>query len=176
MFKSSPFASAFGGGGFPGGARLGGFGGKPGEALKSGKPARPFGAPESDAEDEEEEGEGKEGSADESNAGGEEGAEEDDEGRETSKDGEGEGGREEGKASDERKKPRLQKSKHIIPCRLLSDRVVFRVTRMLTDNPHQQSSLTTAKDRKSRSSRCAPRCTSWRRASGGRSAAEACSR
>ncbi|KAK3688155.1 hypothetical protein B0T22DRAFT_146840 [Podospora appendiculata] len=48
----SPFASTFGGSAL-GGPRLGGFG-KPGDALKSDKPARPFGAPESDAEEEDE--------------------------------------------------------------------------------------------------------------------------
>ncbi|KAK0714607.1 hypothetical protein B0H67DRAFT_553291 [Lasiosphaeris hirsuta] len=62
---SKPFGGSFGGGGF-GGSTFGGstFGGsslsalstfgKPGGALKSGKPAKPFGAPDSDAEDDSE--------------------------------------------------------------------------------------------------------------------------
>ncbi|KAK0671111.1 hypothetical protein QBC41DRAFT_363511 [Cercophora samala] len=61
VFKSSPFGSAFGGASAlsGGGARLTNFG-KPGEALKSGKPAKPFGAPESDAEEDEKDEDGEE--------------------------------------------------------------------------------------------------------------------
>lgn len=61
VFKSSPFGSAFGGASAlsGGGARLTNFG-KPGEALKSGKPAKPFGAPESNAEESEKDEDGEE--------------------------------------------------------------------------------------------------------------------
>ncbi|ESA43064.1 hypothetical protein GE21DRAFT_6610 [Neurospora crassa] len=62
-FNSASSGSVFGGGfssGFGGsalgGAKLTSFGGKPGETLMSSKPAKPFGAPESDAEESEEEG------------------------------------------------------------------------------------------------------------------------
>ncbi|KAH6856776.1 hypothetical protein B0I37DRAFT_368320 [Chaetomium sp. MPI-CAGE-AT-0009] len=57
VFKSSPFASAFGGSALSG-PRLN-FG-KPGEVLKSDKPAKPFGAPDSDAEDDKSEEESNE--------------------------------------------------------------------------------------------------------------------
>ncbi|KAK0735919.1 hypothetical protein B0T21DRAFT_289846 [Apiosordaria backusii] len=71
-FKSSPFGSAFGGGSaLGGGARLTNFS-KPGEALKSGKPAKPFGAPESDAEDEDKEEDGEEENGEGAGADGEE--------------------------------------------------------------------------------------------------------
>ncbi|KAK4204079.1 hypothetical protein QBC40DRAFT_217661 [Triangularia verruculosa] len=60
VFKSSPFGSSFGGASaLSGGPRLTSFG-KPGEALKSGKPAKPFGAPESDAEDDDKDEDGEE--------------------------------------------------------------------------------------------------------------------
>lgn len=49
------FSSGFGGSAL-GGAQLTSFGGKPGETLTSSKPAKPFGAPDSDAEESEEEG------------------------------------------------------------------------------------------------------------------------
>ncbi|KAK3398709.1 hypothetical protein B0T20DRAFT_438016 [Sordaria brevicollis] len=49
------FSSGFGGSAL-GGAKLTSFGGKPGETLTSSKPAKPFGAPDSDAEESEEEG------------------------------------------------------------------------------------------------------------------------
>lgn len=45
------FGGTFGGSSLSGGSRLSTFG-KPGEALKSAKPARPFGAPDSDADEE----------------------------------------------------------------------------------------------------------------------------
>ncbi|KAI1823647.1 hypothetical protein F4861DRAFT_539856 [Xylaria intraflava] len=51
-FGGSAFGGAFGGG--LGGSRLTLFG-KPGESLKSGKPAKPFGAPASEGEEEEDE-------------------------------------------------------------------------------------------------------------------------
>ncbi|KAL2127191.1 hypothetical protein VTI74DRAFT_11125 [Chaetomium olivicolor] len=90
VFKSSPFASAFGGSALSG-PRLGNFG-KPGEALKSDKPAKPFGAPDSDAEDK---------SEDEDNE------DEDTKGDAASEDE----AKEEDKEKDEsdRKKPKLQK-------------------------------------------------------------------
>ncbi|KAK4238081.1 hypothetical protein C8A03DRAFT_44133 [Achaetomium macrosporum] len=95
VFKSSPFASAFGGSALSG-SRLN-FG-KPGEALKSDKPAKPFGAPDSDAEDK---------SDDESNG------DEDTKGDSASDDGENkeeERERDEAKAGgDDKKKPKLQK-------------------------------------------------------------------
>lgn len=53
-FGSTTFGGFSGG---LGGSRLTTFG-KPGESLKSGKPARPFGAPASDGEDEDEDDEG----------------------------------------------------------------------------------------------------------------------
>lgn len=49
------FSSGFGGSAL-GGAKLTSFGGKPGDSLTSSKPAKPFGAPESDAEESDEEG------------------------------------------------------------------------------------------------------------------------
>lgn len=62
-FNSASTGSVFGGGfssGFGGsalgGAKLTSFGGKPGETLTSNKPAKPFGAPDSDVEESEEEG------------------------------------------------------------------------------------------------------------------------
>ncbi|KAK3306613.1 uncharacterized protein B0T15DRAFT_147093 [Chaetomium strumarium] len=95
VFKSSPFASAFGGSAVPG-SRLN-FG-KPGEALKSDKPARPFGAPESDAEDKSE---------------GESNGDEDTKGDSASDDGENkeeDREKDESKAAgDDKKKPKLQK-------------------------------------------------------------------
>ncbi|KAK4181926.1 hypothetical protein QBC36DRAFT_316903 [Triangularia setosa] len=80
VFKSSPFGSAFGGASAlsGGGARLANFG-KPGEALKSGKPAKPFGAPESDAEDEDKEEDGEEENGEGAGADGEEDNKGDDE-------------------------------------------------------------------------------------------------
>ncbi|KAL2159809.1 hypothetical protein VTH06DRAFT_1942 [Thermothelomyces fergusii] len=101
VLRPSPFASAFGGGG---GSALSGprlsFG-KPGEALKSDKPAKPFGAPDSDAED----GSGEESNEDE-DAKGE--ASSDDEGKEDDKDKNKD--REDGKgAADDKKKLKLQK-------------------------------------------------------------------
>ncbi|KAK4666855.1 hypothetical protein QC763_303940 [Podospora pseudopauciseta] len=73
VFKSSPFGSAFGGASAlsGGGARLTNFG-KPGEALKSGKPAKPFGAPESDAEESEKDEDGDEENGEGAGADGEE--------------------------------------------------------------------------------------------------------
>jgi hypothetical protein len=139
VFKSSPFASAFGGSALPG-SRLN-FG-RPGEALKSGKPARPFGAPESD---------GEENSGDESNG--------DEETKGDSASDEG-GNKEEDRekddskaAGDDKRKPKLQKSecwprRHShqwpLPALLL---IAFQLW------------STTAKARSSRSSRFAPRCT-----------------
>jgi hypothetical protein len=102
--QSSGFGSVLGGGGSFGsllsGPKLGSFG-KPGEVFKSGKPAKPFGAPDSDAEDGSEDDEdGDDGSGDE------EGAENDDDKlKEKDKD-------EEHKVpSDDKKKPKLQKGK-----------------------------------------------------------------
>ncbi|KAJ9162250.1 PH domain-like protein [Coniochaeta hoffmannii] len=99
--QSSGFGSVLGGGspfssGLPG-SKLSSFG-KPGEVFKSDKPARPFGAPESDSEDENEDEEGEEGSDDE------EGAEHDDD-----KQKENKGGEEPKVSSDDKKKPKLQK-------------------------------------------------------------------
>lgn len=73
VFKSSPFGSTFGGASAlsGGGARLTNFG-KPGEALKSGKPAKPFGAPESDAEESEKDEDGEEENGEGAGADGEE--------------------------------------------------------------------------------------------------------
>ncbi|KAL2167783.1 hypothetical protein VTG60DRAFT_843 [Thermothelomyces hinnuleus] len=93
IFKSSPFASAFGGSALSG-PRLN-FG-KPGETLKSDKPAKPFGAPDSDAE----EGSGEESNEDEDTKGD---ASSDDEGKEDDKD------REDSKGADDKKKFKLQK-------------------------------------------------------------------
>ncbi|KAL2021924.1 hypothetical protein VTK56DRAFT_6343 [Thermocarpiscus australiensis] len=96
VFKSSPFASAFGGSALSG-ARLANFG-KPGEALKSGKPAKPFGAPDSDAEDKSEEG-GDEEEDTKSKASSEDG-----------EDKEAEKEKDESRAtSEDKKKPKLQK-------------------------------------------------------------------
>ncbi|KAH8912193.1 PH domain-like protein [Coniochaeta sp. PMI_546] len=98
--QSSGFGSVLGAGGSFGsllsGPKLGGFG-KPGEVLKSDKPAKPFGAPDSDAEDGSEDDEdGDDGSADEEGV-------ENDEDKQKEKD-------EEHKApSDDKKKPKLQK-------------------------------------------------------------------
>ncbi|KAG7288034.1 hypothetical protein NEMBOFW57_007554 [Staphylotrichum longicolle] len=93
VFKSSPFASAFGGSALSG-PRLN-FG-KPGEVLKSDKPAKPFGAPDSDAEgksdDEDNEDEDTKGDASS-----------DEESREEEKD------KDDSKAGDDKKKPKLQK-------------------------------------------------------------------
>jgi hypothetical protein len=97
-FKSSPFASTFGGSALSG-PRIN-FG-KPGEVLKSDKPAKPFGAPESDTEDKEEES-----NEDEDTKGD---ASSDDEDKEE------EGGREASKGAEDKKKPKLQKSKRIHP-------------------------------------------------------------
>lgn len=100
VFKSSPFGSAFGGSAFGGSALSGSrvnFG-KPGEVLKSDKPARPFGAPDSDAED---------NSVEEDNE------DEDTKGDASSDDGESkeeERDKDESKAGDDKKKPKLQKS------------------------------------------------------------------
>ncbi|KAL2177181.1 uncharacterized protein P884DRAFT_300095 [Thermothelomyces heterothallicus CBS 202.75] len=94
VFKSSPFASTFGGSALSG-PRLN-FG-KPGETLKSDKPAKPFGAPDSDAE----EGSGEESNEGEDNTKGD--ASSDDEGKEDDKD------REDSKGADDKKKLRLQK-------------------------------------------------------------------
>ncbi|KAK4112146.1 PH domain-like protein [Canariomyces notabilis] len=96
-FKSSPFASAFGGSALPG-SRLTNFG-KPGEVPKSDKPAKPFGAPDSDAEAGSEDEESRD---DASNA---EAGPEDPGDKEIEKD------RDESKtaADDDKKKPKLQK-------------------------------------------------------------------
>jgi Ran-binding protein 3 len=100
----SVFGSSFASGGFGGntlaGPRLTGFG-KPGNVLKSDKPARPFGAPESDAEDD-----GKDGDDDgETSNAAEVGSD-----KESDRDEEKE--KEEAKAtSDDKKKPKLHKSK-----------------------------------------------------------------
>ncbi|KAK4192002.1 hypothetical protein QBC35DRAFT_512107 [Podospora australis] len=98
VFKSSsPFGSAFGGSALSGGARLSNFGGgkPPGGALKSDKPARPFGAPESDAED----GSEKEDDDADEEKGEVDGSEEE----------EKQGDREDSKAADDKKKPKLHK-------------------------------------------------------------------
>jgi hypothetical protein len=94
VFKSSPFASAFGGSALSG-PRLN-FG-KPGEVLKSDKPAKPFGAPDSDAEgkSEDEENEDEDTKGDASS---------DEESKEEDRD------KDESKAGDDKKKPKLQKS------------------------------------------------------------------
>ncbi|KAK5653871.1 hypothetical protein OQA88_7795 [Cercophora sp. LCS_1] len=93
VFGGSPFTSSFGGSALSG-AKLSTFG-KPGESLKSDKPAKPFGAPESDGEDESD----KEGDGEESGSEKEEG-----------KDAEKEKEKEAEKAStEEKKKLRLQK-------------------------------------------------------------------
>ncbi|KAK1755794.1 hypothetical protein QBC47DRAFT_344326 [Echria macrotheca] len=94
VFGSS-FASPFGGSAFGGGSlsgpRLSSFA-KPGDAVKSEKPARPFGAPESDAEEGSEKGED----------GGEDAAsDKEDKGADKEK--------EESKAAEEKKRLRLQK-------------------------------------------------------------------
>ncbi|KAK4226333.1 hypothetical protein QBC38DRAFT_537224 [Podospora fimiseda] len=96
VFKSSPFGSAFGGSALSG-ARLSTFG-KPGEALKSDKPAKPFGAPDSDAEDD-----------DGPNTGDEGGDEEKGEGAGSEEDKDAEKEKEEAKAADEEKKLKLRK-------------------------------------------------------------------
>ncbi|KAK4100805.1 PH domain-like protein [Parathielavia hyrcaniae] len=94
VFKSSPFASAFGGSALSG-PRL--KFGKPGEVLKSDKPARPFGAPDSDAEDKS----GEESNDEEDTKG--DASSNEDEGRED------EGQKDDSKASEEKKRLRLQK-------------------------------------------------------------------
>ncbi|GAB1318784.1 Nucleoporin NUP56 [Madurella fahalii] len=96
-FKSSPFASAFGGSAISG-PRITNFG-KPGEALRSDKPAKPFGAPDSDAEGKSE----GEGSGDE--------ASNDDVASDNGEDKEAEREKDESKsaAGDDKKKPKLQK-------------------------------------------------------------------
>ncbi|KAK4156243.1 hypothetical protein C8A00DRAFT_41300 [Chaetomidium leptoderma] len=95
VFKSSsPFASAFGGSALSG-PRLN-FG-KPGEVLKSDKPARPFGAPESDAEDKS----GEESNEDEDTKG--EASSDEGDNKEEDKD------KDESKAGDDKKKHKLQK-------------------------------------------------------------------
>lgn len=96
VFKSSPFASAFGGSALSG-PRLSNFG-KPGEALKSDKPAKPFGAPDSDAEDksDEEDNEDEDAKAD--------AASEDAEAKEEERE------KDESKGADDKKKPKLHKS------------------------------------------------------------------
>ncbi|AEO67032.1 uncharacterized protein THITE_2115759 [Thermothielavioides terrestris NRRL 8126] len=95
VFKSSPFASAFGGSALSG-ARLSNFG-KPGEALKSDKPAKPFGAPDSDTEDKSDEGSSEDEDTKGDAASEDEGTKED----EREKD--------DAKAGDDKKKPKLQK-------------------------------------------------------------------
>jgi hypothetical protein len=131
VFKSSPFGSAFGGSSF-GGSAFGGSAlssgprlnfGKPGEVLKSDKPARPFGAPESDEDksgDESNDDEDTKGDASSDEA--------------ESKDGE----RDDSKAGDDKKKPKLQKSEFFV--------LPF-YTPGLT-NPSPQSWSTTAKAKK----------------------------
>lgn len=98
VFKSnSAFGNAFGGSALSGGARLSNFGGgkPPGGAIKSDKPARPFGAPESDAED---------------NCGKEEDdADEEKEDANGSDDEEKDAEREDSKTTEEKKKLRLHK-------------------------------------------------------------------
>lgn len=98
VFKSSPFASAFGGSALSG-PRLANFG-KPGEVLKSDKPAKPFGAPDSDAEAKS----GDEESGDEGSN--------DDAASDNAEDKEAEREKDESKlaAGDDKKKPKLQKS------------------------------------------------------------------
>lgn len=102
-FKSSPFASAFGGSALSG-PRITKFG-NPGEALKSDKPAKPFGAPDSDTEGKSE----GEGSGDE--------ATNDDASSDNGEDKEAEREKDESKsaAGDDKKKPKLQKSEFIHP-------------------------------------------------------------
>lgn len=85
------FSSGFGGSAL-GGAKLTSFGGKPGETLMSSKPAKPFGAPESDAEESEEEG----------------GNEKEDAGANEEKEGENDEAR---TAAEEEKKLKLRKGK-----------------------------------------------------------------
>jgi hypothetical protein len=98
VFRSSPFASAFGGSALSG-PRLN-FG-KPGEVLKSDKPAKPFGAPDSDAEN---------------NSGEESNDEEDTKGDASSDEGEGKEEDsqkdESSKAGEDKKKLKLQKSEY----------------------------------------------------------------
>jgi Ran-binding protein 3 len=93
IFKTSAFASPFGASALSG-SRL--TFGKPGEALKSDKPAKPFGAPDSDAE---------EGSGEES--GGEDGDEAKGDG--SSDEGGAKDEKEEARAGEDKKKPKLQK-------------------------------------------------------------------
>jgi Ran-binding protein 3 len=85
------------------GAKLSSFG-KPGEVFKSDKPAKPFGAPDSDAEDEGDDDEdGEDGSGDEEGV-----QNEDSKQKENDKD-------EEPKVpSDDKKKPKLQKGKAVM--------------------------------------------------------------
>jgi hypothetical protein len=94
VFGGSAFGSGFGGSALAG-QRLSTFG-KPGEALKSDKPAKPFGAPESDAEDESEKDDDEESKDAEAGS-------DKEESKETDKD--------ESKAlAEEKKRTRLQKS------------------------------------------------------------------
>ncbi|KAK1829178.1 hypothetical protein QBC39DRAFT_392728 [Podospora conica] len=94
---SSTFGSAFGGSAFSG-PRLSSFA-KPGEGLKNDKPARPFGAPESDAEDGEDDDGDDDGDDKDEEAGSDK-----DEGKESGKD------KDESKTlADDKKKMRLQK-------------------------------------------------------------------
>jgi hypothetical protein len=106
VFRSSPFASAFGGSALSG-PRLN-FG-KPGEVLKSDKPAKPFGAPDSDAEH---------------NSGEESNDEEDTKGDASSDEGEGKEEDsqkdESSKAGEDKKKLKLQKSEYYLISRTIS--------------------------------------------------------
>ncbi|KAL2267488.1 hypothetical protein VTJ83DRAFT_4765 [Remersonia thermophila] len=96
LFKTGPFsASPFGVTSALPGPRLN-FG-KPGEVLKSDKPAKPFGAPDSDAEG----GSGAEGSEDGDDAKGE-GSSDEAEAKDEDKD-------ESARAAEDKKKPKLQK-------------------------------------------------------------------
>jgi len=99
VFGGSAFGGSFGGSALAG-TRLSTFG-KPGEPLKSDKPARAFGAPESDGEDDSDKGDD-----DDESKGGEAGSDKD-EGKKTDKD--------ESKAlTEEKKRIRLQKSKFLL--------------------------------------------------------------
>lgn len=87
------------------GPKLGSFG-KPGEALKSDKPAKPFGAPDSDDEDEGDDEEDVE------DASGDEDGDENEDSKQKEKDKD-----EEPKMpSDDKKKPKLQKGKLSLTC------------------------------------------------------------
>ncbi|KAK0718173.1 hypothetical protein B0T26DRAFT_752130 [Lasiosphaeria miniovina] len=113
----SAFGSAFGSvlGGRPGGSgasvlkgsRLGGSFGKPGNTLQSGKPAKPFGAPESDNEEEETAGDEDDASSSKGAGAGSDSDEKKDATAETDKDE----SRAAGSSSldDKKKQPRLQK-------------------------------------------------------------------